>query len=189
MSSSNILWHKVPRFLQRPGYRLRLSQRENIAMMEQFGACIRWYRFSIACAAAVFIAGATPAHADDHAKELAKQPGVIFAQAMEDVPGKNLVVVALEFPPSSQKRERPRNYIGHRHPGSVYVYVVKGAARLGIEGQPVQVVKAGESFFEPVGALHTVGESASATEPASLIAVLIIPDGEPILTPVEAPKQ
>ncbi len=157
--------------------------------MRKASAGIRWDLFSIACAVAIYIAAATPVRAQDHAAELAKQPGVIFAKAMEDVPGKNLVVVALEFPPASQKRETPRNYIGHRHPGSVYVYVVKGAARLGIEGQPVQVVRAGESFFEPVGALHTVGESASDTEPASLIAVLIIPDGEPILTRVEAPKQ
>jgi len=31
-------------------------------------------------------------------------------------------------------------------------------------------VKAGESFFEPVGAHHTVNENASATEPAHAIA-------------------
>jgi quercetin dioxygenase-like cupin family protein len=60
---------------------------------------------------------------------------------------------------------------------------------LGIEGQPVQLVHAGESFFEPLGALHTVAENASAKKPASAIAVLIVPDGAPILTEIEGPKK
>jgi hypothetical protein len=38
----------------------------------------------------------------------------------------------------------------------------------------------GESFFEPPGALHTVAESASATELAEGIAVMIVPDGAPL---------
>jgi quercetin dioxygenase-like cupin family protein len=123
---------------------------------------------------------------NESAKEFLKYPGVIFARELADVPGKNLVVVALEFPPKpSEPSKSPQRYIGHRHPGSVYVHVIKGAVRLGIDGQPVQVVHAGESFFEAVGALHTVAESASTTEPASAIAVLIVPDGAPILTPVE----
>jgi quercetin dioxygenase-like cupin family protein len=65
----------------------------------------------------------------------------------------------------------------------VYVFVTEGTARLGIEGQPVQEVHAGEGFFEPVGAVHTVSESASATEPASGIAVMIVPDGSPLVLP------
>ena len=70
----------------------------------------------------------------------------------------------------------------------MYVYVTKGAVRFGIEGQPIQLVHAGESFFEPAGALHTVAENASATEPASAIAVLIVPDGAP-LTSVDEPSR
>jgi quercetin dioxygenase-like cupin family protein len=152
---------------------------------------VRLCRLSIACAPALFVSFLTPVHAGpEAAKELAKQPGVIFARELADVPGKNLVVSRLEFPPRSpQQSKAPKQYIGHRHPGSTYVYVIKGAVRLGIEGQPVQVVHAGESFFEPVGALHTVAENASASEPATAIAVLIVPDGAPILTPVEAPKK
>jgi quercetin dioxygenase-like cupin family protein len=106
-----------------------------------------------------------------------KSSDTIFSSPLQDVPGKNLVVVSLEFPIKSS-----RPFIPHRHPGSVYVYVTKGTARLGIEGQPVQEVHAGQSFFEPPGALHTVSESASATEPATAIAVLIVPDGAPLLT-------
>jgi quercetin dioxygenase-like cupin family protein len=155
-------------------------------------ACASPYRFFIACVPALCIAAATtPAYADGKsATDLAQQPGVIFARELADVPGKNLVVSRLEFPPKSpQQSKDAQQYLGHRHPGSTYVYVLKGTMRLGLAGQPVQLVHAGESFFEPVGTVHTISESASATEPASAIAVLIIPDGARILTEVEGPKK
>jgi quercetin dioxygenase-like cupin family protein len=111
-----------------------------------------------------------------------ERPRTLFSVPLPDVPGKNLVVVELKWPPGKQA-----THVDHRHPGSVYVYVTEGTVRLGIEGQPVQEVNAGESFFEPPGALHTVGENASATQPAAAIAVLIVPDGAP-LTTIEKPK-
>lgn len=102
---------------------------------------------------------------------------VIFTAPLQDVPGKELVVVGLEFKPRGKEPA-----VAHRHPGSVYVYVTRGTARLGIEGQPVQVVHTGESFFEPPGVLHTVAESASETESVAAIAVMIVPQGAPLLT-------
>lgn len=159
-----------------------------------------WARIACAltaCAVALYVAAATPTAvagqkgaAEAHsattpgltAAELAKLPGVIFARDLPDVPGKTLVVSDLEFAPRSQERPLPPGCLGHRHPGSAYVYVTKGTMRMGIGGQPVQVVHAGESFFEPAGALHAVAGSASDTEPASAIAVLILPSGAPILT-------
>ena len=157
----------------------------------KIGTSVHTYHLGLVCAITLYVAAATPAHADTAgAKALAKEPGVIFDRELADVPGKNLVVVKLEFPPKSpQQSKSPQQYLGHRHPGSTYVYVTKGTMRLGIAGQPVQVVHAGGSFFEPVGAIHTIAESASATEPASAIAALIIPDGAPILTEVEGPKK
>jgi quercetin dioxygenase-like cupin family protein len=60
--------------------------------------------------------------------------------------------------------------------------VTQGAVRLGVEGRPVQVVQTGGSFFEAVGAHHIITENASATEPARAIAVMIVPEGEPLTT-------
>jgi quercetin dioxygenase-like cupin family protein len=106
-----------------------------------------------------------------------KHSNVLFSTPLQDVPGKQLVVVGLEIKPKGSQPEVP-----HRHPGSVYVYVTRGTARLGLEGQPVQEVHTGQSFFEPPGALHTVAESASETEPAEAIAVMIVPPGAPLAT-------
>jgi len=125
------------------------------------------------------------ATADEAGKQAtpAAAPGVIFSSPLADVPGKHLVVVALDFGPPAREHSLP-----HRHPGSVYVYVTKGTVRLGLEGQPVKVVHAGESFFEPMGAVHTVAENVSATEPAAAIAVMMVPDGAPLLIK-ETPKR
>ena len=109
-------------------------------------------------------------------------PLELFRTALPDMPGKQLVVVALTIaPPRADQPPSP----GHRHPGSVYVYVTEGAARFGIEGQPAKEVKTGESFFEPPGALHTVMESAHATEGAKAIAVMIVPAGSPLTLPAQ----
>jgi quercetin dioxygenase-like cupin family protein len=43
---------------------------------------------------------------------------------------------------------------------------------------PARVYKAGESFFEPPGSKHLISENASATEPASLLAVFVADDGD-----------
>jgi quercetin dioxygenase-like cupin family protein len=107
-------------------------------------------------------------------------PTELFRAALPDAPGKQLVVVALTIQPKAANQPPS---MGHRHPGSVYVYVTEGAARFGIEGQPVKEVKTGESFFEPPGAVHTVMESASSTEGAKAIAVMIVPDGAPLTLP------
>ncbi|MGH8071895.1 MAG: hypothetical protein ACRERE_43010 [Candidatus Entotheonellia bacterium] len=47
---------------------------------------------------------------------------------------------------------------------------------------PVRVYKAGESFFEPAGSRHFVSENASATEPASLLAVFVADDGAQLIS-------
>ena len=66
----------------------------------------------------------------------------------------------------------------HRHPAGAYVYVIEGSVEFGIDdGDPV-VLKAGESFYEPPGALHSVSRNASEDLPASLIAFFVLDQGE-----------
>ena len=66
----------------------------------------------------------------------------------------------------------------HRHPAGAYVYVTEGSVEFGIDdGAPV-VLKAGDSFYEPPGALHSVSRNASDELPASLIAFFVLRAGE-----------
>ena len=58
------------------------------------------------------------------------------------------------------------------------MYVIDGSVEFGIDdGEPV-VLKAGESFYEPPGALHSVSRNASQEVPASLIAFFVLGEGE-----------
>jgi quercetin dioxygenase-like cupin family protein len=141
------------------------------------------------CKAVRFV-GAAVAFAAAHTFAVAQQaeparagPPVLLTAPLADAPGKNMVVVELNFAPNARQPSTPDNHPrGHRHPGSVYVYVTQGSVRLGVEGQPVQVVPTGGSFFEAVGAHHIIAENASATEPARAIAVMIVPEGAPLTT-------
>lgn len=107
-------------------------------------------------------------------------PPLLFTTPLPDVPGNHVEVVELSFSPKSGPPSTAENYSGpgHHHPGSVYIYVAEGSVRIGVEGE-VTVVGEGGSFFEPPLAHHMFTESASATEGARVIAVMIVPDGAP----------
>jgi quercetin dioxygenase-like cupin family protein len=66
----------------------------------------------------------------------------------------------------------------HRHPAGAYVYVIDGSVRFGLDDREPVVLKAGESFYEPPGALHSVSRNASQEAPASLIAFFVLGEGE-----------
>ena len=66
----------------------------------------------------------------------------------------------------------------HRHPAGAYVYVTDGSVMFGIDDREPVLLKAGESFYEPPGALHSVSRNASRDLPASLIAFFVLGDGE-----------
>ena len=72
---------------------------------------------------------------------------------------------------------------GHRHPGPVLGYVMQGQMRFAINGEAAQVVPTGGTFFEPFGAVHTTGGSASADSPARAVVFMIVPKGSPLTAP------
>ena len=63
----------------------------------------------------------------------------------------------------------------HRHPGPGFVYVLEGEYELGIDDQPTKRFKAGETFYEPTGALHRVSKNPAAKGRTRLIAVVLHP--------------
>ena len=63
---------------------------------------------------------------------------------------------------------------GHRHPAGAYVYVIEGSVIFGIDDREPVVLKAGDSFYEPPGALHAVSRNASDELPASMLAFFVL---------------
>ena len=66
----------------------------------------------------------------------------------------------------------------HRHPAGAYVYVIEGSVIFGLDDREPVELKAGESFYEPPGALHSVSRNASEDLPASLIAFFVLGEGQ-----------
>jgi quercetin dioxygenase-like cupin family protein len=61
-------------------------------------------------------------------------------------------------------------------------YVISGAIRSQVEGEPARVYQAGETWQEAPGAHHTISENVSASDPAELLAVFLIDTGDGPLT-------
>ncbi len=101
----------------------------------------------------------------------------ISCEPLSNVPGKSLTVAVVDYPPDAYT---PR----HRHPGSVSAFVLKGSLRSQLEGGPPGIYRAGETWFEPPGAVHLFAENISKTEPAALLATFIA-DGDcgPLVIP------
>lgn len=85
------------------------------------------------------------------------------------LPGKRLVSHVVDYEPGASSA-------AHRHPDSafIYAYVVSGAIRSQVGDEPARVYRAGEAWFEKPGSHHRVSENASDTEPARLLAVLVV---------------
>ena len=115
------------------------------------------------------LGGSTPSAA------LAADPGatekLVLAEGLGNAPGLKLTAVLVTYTPGASSSK-------HHHAGSVFAYIVSGSIRSqnSVTG-PVKVYRAGESFFEPSGSVHLVSENASATQPASLLAVFVAPEG------------
>ena len=98
------------------------------------------------------------------------------SEKLPNVPGKSITAVQVSYAPGGKSTS-------HHHAGSVFVYVLTGQVRSEVSGMgPAKVYKAGETFFEAPGSTHMVSENASATEPASILAVFVADDGAKLTT-------
>jgi quercetin dioxygenase-like cupin family protein len=72
--------------------------------------------------------------------------------------------------------------MGHRHTGPVLGYVLEGELRFAINNEAEKIVRAGSTFFEPIGALHSTS-GATEAGPARFLAFLIVPKGADVVAP------
>ena len=72
----------------------------------------------------------------------------------------------------------------HRHPCPVVGYVIEGALRMQLAGQPERIVRAGESFYESPADIHAVSANASDTQPARFLAYFTCDRETPTSVPV-----
>ncbi|MDP9968610.1 quercetin dioxygenase-like cupin family protein [Variovorax beijingensis] len=127
----------------------------------------------VAAASAGLLCAAAAAH------EQSEKVTPALQQAIPNIPGKSLTAVVVDYPPGAASP-------AHMHAKSafIYAYVVSGSIESQVNDGPKQFLRAGESFYEPPGARHTVSRNASRMKPAKLLAVFVTDTGDsPLTTP------
>jgi quercetin dioxygenase-like cupin family protein len=72
----------------------------------------------------------------------------------------------------------------HQHAGPIFGYVLEGEFEFGLGEEPPKTLKAGETFYEPGGALHRVSRNPSTRSRTRVLAVILHPrDAKEIVTP------
>lgn len=132
---------------------------------------------ALTSAAAAGALATTAAHAHGFEEDVK----AVFEQAIPNIPGKSLIALVVKYPPGGKSPS-------HRHAGSAFIYahVLSGAIRSQVNDEPPKVYQVGEGFYEVPGAHHRVSENASASEPASLLAVFVVDSKD---NPITIPDQ
>lgn len=76
----------------------------------------------------------------------------------------------------------------HSHPCPVIGYILKGALRTQVQGEPEAIYKVGDSFYEAPNGVHAVSANASQDEPAKFLAYFVCDRDKPLTTAVPEPK-
>jgi quercetin dioxygenase-like cupin family protein len=100
-----------------------------------------------------------------------------FDAAIPNIPGKSLVAVEVDYAPGAASPPH-----SHAKSAFIYAYVVKGAIESKVNDGETRIYRAGESWSEPPGAIHSISRNASQTETAKLIAVFVLDTGDKALT-------
>lgn len=100
----------------------------------------------------------------------------LFTKDLPDFPGKEGVMITVEYPPGSSDPI-------HRHNADAFVYVLEGSIVMQVRGGKEVTLTPGQSFYEGPSDVHVVGRNASRTKPAKFVVFLVKDKGAPILVP------
>jgi quercetin dioxygenase-like cupin family protein len=127
-------------------------------------------------AAAVFVLAPVFVGAADAPKSAAKG-GVLMTQDLPDIPGKEAIVLTVEYPPGGSSPP-------HRHNADVFVYVLEGSIVMQVQGQEPVTLTPGQTFHEGPKDVHQTSANASKTQPAKFLVFMVKDKGKPVTEPV-----
>ena len=102
----------------------------------------------------------------------------LMSKPLTDIQGKEVKVLAVEYPPGGQDPV-------HRHNAHGFIYVLEGTIVMAVNGDQPVTLTAGQTFYEGPNDIHTIGRNASKTKPARLLVFLLKDKDAPILIPVK----
>ena len=102
----------------------------------------------------------------------------LFSKDLPDFPGKEGVMITVEYPPGSSDPI-------HRHNADAFVYVLEGSIVMRVRGGKEVTLTPGQTFYEGPDDVHVIGRNASDTKPAKFVVFLVKKKGAPILVPAK----
>jgi quercetin dioxygenase-like cupin family protein len=106
-------------------------------------------------------------------------PGVqqIVSQPLSDLPGREVRVSLIERPPGFASP-------AHRHPGHhTFGYVIEGTYEFAIDRQAPRLLKTGDTFYEPPGAIHSTSRNPSTDQRVKLLVFMVADQKNPSTVP------
>jgi quercetin dioxygenase-like cupin family protein len=105
----------------------------------------------------------------------AEEHRVAFSHALPRMDGAHLKAAIVEVTYGPGGSSPP-----HSHPCAVIGYVVRGALRTQIKGEPERIYKAGESFYEAPSGVHLISANASGKAPVKFLAYFVCDRDTPL---------
>ena len=94
--------------------------------------------------------------------------------------GAEAMTVLIELPPGDPGAPP------HRHSGPVFGYMLEGEMIFELEGEPEQVIRAGEAFWEPGGdVIHYQAANNLTDQWSRFVVVMLCVPGQPMLVYVD----
>ena len=133
----------------------------------------------VALAAAVVSAVLSANLGRSQAQPAPASPKQLLTQPLPDLPGREVRITLLERAPGATSPP-------HRHPGHhTFGYVIEGTYEFAVNGEPPRLLKAGDVFYEPPGALHSTSRNPSSDKPAKILVFMVADQKNPSTVPVQ----
>ena len=100
----------------------------------------------------------------------------LFSKDLTDLPGKEGLMLLIEYPPGSSDQI-------HRHNAHGFIYVLEGSIVMQVRGGKEVTLTPGQTFYEGPEDVHVVGRNASQTKPAKFVVFFVKDKGTPVLVP------
>jgi len=120
----------------------------------------------------------TAAANDSSANDKEAKVTPLFSKDLADFPGKEGLMLLIEYPPGS------RDPI-HRHNAHGFIYLLEGSIVMQVKGGKEVTLTPGQTFYEGPEDVHVVGRNASETKPAKFVVFFVKNKNAPVLEPVK----
>lgn len=108
----------------------------------------------------------------------AEDARIVLTHSLPKLDGQRLEAKIVEVTYGPGESSQP-----HSHPCAVIGYVLEGAVRMQVKGEPKATYKPGQSFYEAPNGVHAVSANASKTEPARFLAYFTCDHETPLTVP------